>query len=350
VCVAAPFRLLIFADPCSRTSTRLVAAALDAVAGRPGIDVAGIVDTASRAPSRAGLPREAAARLALRAFNRRGLATGVDRRPLTSLRRLARRQGVPLLAPREAGVNDAGFVAEVRALRPDAGLALMVPKIFGRELLAACGLPANYHNGLLPGYRGVAATEWSVYAGAERSGFTFHRMTAGIDEGPVLLQDAVRVPGGWLPGDVERAKTALAASRMGAAIDLLVAHAPGIEQEGTSRRFTRAETAAIVAVGDPASLTWDELERRVRAFEAAELEIAGERWPVTRLRRLRTADRGGPLAFTTADGVRAQPSRCMHLPTAIYRGLRRLSGRASDGAGRPRRPASRTPASDRAGR
>ena len=50
-------------------------------------------------------------------------------------------------------------------IAPDASLALMVGQIFRGPLLDACRRPINFHDGLLPNYRGVAATGWSVYRG-----------------------------------------------------------------------------------------------------------------------------------------------------------------------------------------
>jgi methionyl-tRNA formyltransferase len=327
------FRLLLLADPYSWVSLTLLSAALHAAAARPDVEVVGVVDSARRPPRRWRLPRGLAARAVRRGFNPRQTAHGVDHGPLVaSCGTLARLHRVPLLAPRAIGLNDPAFVAEVRELRPDAALALMVPTIFGEPLLQACRAPVNYHNGLLPGYRGVASTEWSIYEGVDRSGFTFHRMTVGIDEGPVLMQDSVAVAPGATPVGVERAKTKLAVARMSEAIGLLVAGDPGVAQQGAGRRHTRAETAAITAVGDPRSQRWSELQQRIGAFGQIDLDIAGKRWAVTELGRVEGRRGARALAFRTSDGVLARPVRCRHLPPLLYSGyrsLRVLSGRAT---------------------
>ncbi len=113
------------------------------------------------------------------------------------------------------------------------------------------------------------------------------------------------------------AKTRLAASRMEEALALIVAGDPGEPQRGEATTFTSAQRAAIRRVGDPSSLTWDELERRLRAFELIELELAGSMWEVTALRRIDDARAERGLEFTTADGVRAAPHRFVHLPLAV---------------------------------
>ncbi len=46
----------------------------------------------------------------------------------------------------------------------------------------------NCHPGLLPMFRGCTCVEWAIYLD-EQIGNTVHRMTEGIDEGPVLLSE-----------------------------------------------------------------------------------------------------------------------------------------------------------------
>ncbi len=316
----APFRLLLFADPRSATSTVLLGAALRA-RRRTGVEVVGIVDAANRPTRRTQLPRALLARLARRVSEPRGRFLDLNRQPLlVTVGALARRHRVSVVTPPARDVNDPAFVQRVgRELRPDGALALVVAQIFEPPLLAACGAPANYHNGLLPAYRGVAATAWSVYHGAPRSGFSYHRMSERVDQGPVLVQGAVDVQPDATVATVEEAKTRVAARSMDAALDLLVEGHPGAPQEGESSTFTRADMTAVRDVGDPSRLTWNELLRRLRAFELIDLELDGRRWEVSTLRRAVGRPRHPALAFTTLDGVRAEPSRFVHLPLALYR-------------------------------
>jgi hypothetical protein len=312
---ASGFRVLLFADSRSRPAMVLLRAALRAVREQPGLALAGAVDTAYTLPSPLRPARALGEELAARVFERGAAAPGP--------RRLAARpwpRGVPRL--RAPDVNDAAFVRTVEALRPDGALVLEVGQLFRAPLLAACRNPVNYHDGALPRYRGIAATGWSVYDGEARSGFAFHRMAPGVDDGPILLAGDVAVEPRQTAWQVERAKTRLAARRLGEALDRLVAGDPGRPQEGEPSTYTFARSRALIEIADPASLTWDELHRRLRVAELLRLTLAGEIWEVTALRR----GGAGPLAFTTADGVRAAPSRCIHLPVALYRPLRRFRG------------------------
>lgn len=46
----------------------------------------------------------------------------------------------------------------------------------------------NFHNALLPDYPGRNAPSWVIYMGEKETGITWHYVTAGIDEGNIIIQ------------------------------------------------------------------------------------------------------------------------------------------------------------------
>ncbi len=46
----------------------------------------------------------------------------------------------------------------------------------------------NFHNALLPDYPGRNAPSWVIYQGERQTGITWHYVTAGIDEGNIIIQ------------------------------------------------------------------------------------------------------------------------------------------------------------------
>lgn len=48
----------------------------------------------------------------------------------------------------------------------------------------------NFHNALLPDYPGRNAPSWVIYQGEKRTGITWHYVTAGVDEGNIIIQKA----------------------------------------------------------------------------------------------------------------------------------------------------------------
>lgn len=107
-----------------------------------------------------------------------------------SLAAWARRRGIPVMLHR--GLGDPDCADALRAFRPD----LVV--LAGADIVPAAllGIPAagsiNPHYGLLPKYRGMNVTEWSIHHD-DPVGVTIHDVSPGIDTGDILLQEAVRV-------------------------------------------------------------------------------------------------------------------------------------------------------------
>ncbi len=51
----------------------------------------------------------------------------------------------------------------------------------------------NFHNALLPDYPGRNAPSWVIYAGEETTGITWHYVTAGVDEGDIIIQRICKI-------------------------------------------------------------------------------------------------------------------------------------------------------------
>lgn len=94
---------------------------------------------------------------------------------------------------------------ETAARLRDAGVDLVCLagflRLVKRPLLAAFpGRIINIHPSLLPAFPGLEAWKQALSAGARETGCTVHFVDAGMDTGPVILQEKVPV----LPGDTDR--------------------------------------------------------------------------------------------------------------------------------------------------
>ena len=100
-------------------------------------------------------------------------------------------RGHPLRFPDEAQQETAAALSAAAAeLVCLAGFMRLVR----RPLLDAFpGRILNIHPSLLPAFPGLRAWEQAVAAGASESGCTVHYVDAGMDTGPVILQEAVPV-------------------------------------------------------------------------------------------------------------------------------------------------------------
>jgi folate-dependent phosphoribosylglycinamide formyltransferase PurN len=97
--------------------------------------------------------------------------------------------------------RERGLRVEGRAhLDPDAlrGLDPDVVVLVGADIVPASVLVVprlgtiNAHYGLLPAYRGMNVTEWSVLRG-DPVGVTVHMVDAGVDTGDILLRESIPI-------------------------------------------------------------------------------------------------------------------------------------------------------------
>jgi len=66
------------------------------------------------------------------------------------------------------------------------------PRILRQPALMTSGGIINCHPGKLPDYRGCTAVEWSIYNN-DTVGATTHFMDTGIDTGPILLYEPLKI-------------------------------------------------------------------------------------------------------------------------------------------------------------
>jgi methionyl-tRNA formyltransferase len=113
----------------------------------------------------------------------------------------AREHGLEVMQPEK--VRDPAFLDQVAELAPDTAVVVAFGQIFPRALLE---LPRhgciNLHASLLPRWRGAAPIQAALAAGDARTGVTTMLMEAGLDTGPVLLQEETDVAPGETAGEL----------------------------------------------------------------------------------------------------------------------------------------------------
>ena len=83
---------------------------------------------------------------------------------------------------------------ELLAGRFDVVVLARYMQILSREFLRALGVPViNVHHSLLPAFVGAATYERAIERGVKLVGATAHYVTAELDAGPIIEQDAVRI-------------------------------------------------------------------------------------------------------------------------------------------------------------
>ena len=131
-----------------------------------------------------------------------GTRRGSTRQVGRGMKDIAGEKNIPVLQP--ADVNSPEGIALLRDLRPDLLVVAAYGQILSKEVLTAASQGGiNVHASLLPRYRGAAPIAWAIYNGERQSGVTIIRMSASLDAGDMLDQQAVDIHPGETAGDLE---------------------------------------------------------------------------------------------------------------------------------------------------
>jgi methionyl-tRNA formyltransferase len=202
----------------------------------------------------------------------------------------------------------ARFARLLEALEPDLALCGGFPVRIPADALAVPRRGVvNGHPALLPRYRGPNPIGWALRNGDAELGFSFHRMDAGFDTGPLLAQGSAPLAGAERAQDVLETLFGLWVSLLPRALERVEAGDAGDPQgeEGASHAGFFEPDFAEVDWTRPAA----DVHRQVRAWWVAaardgvrgpHAEIGGERVYV---RRTRLDDSEGGTRVDCGDGA-----------------------------------------------
>jgi methionyl-tRNA formyltransferase len=193
----------------------------------------------------------------------------------------AQAHGIPVRTP--ASMRDPAEIAAFAALNLDAAVVVAFGQILPREVLEAPRLGAfNLHGSLLPRWRGAAPIQRAIMAGDAVTGVEVMRMTEGLDEGPVLASETLRI------GPLDTAGS-LHDRMAEAGAELLVRTLHAIER-GEARETPQPSEGVTYAKKirpKEARIDWArpgrEVDRKIRGlspFPGAWFELPTERGPV----------------------------------------------------------------------
>lgn len=266
-------RLVVFADPQQAAPAVLLPALLDTVARTASIEVTAIL--LSRPPRSFWQRRSEVGRRRLQQWIGSGRFDAAAAELGRDVLCPARRRAAPIIVMPDGDPNHPSVLDDLRErLRPDLALNLYCMRRFGPALLGSLGQAVNYHNASLPQLRGLRASNWSLYLGQTRSGFTFHRMSAQLDGGRVLLSGDVAVAPDDNAGELEVRKARAAADCLPELLKAMLDDDGGREQVGEASYFSGADWRGLTRVARPELLTADEWQRRMRAFSKVETRLA----------------------------------------------------------------------------
>jgi methionyl-tRNA formyltransferase len=226
---------------------------------------------------------------------------GLRARP-TPVQQVAERLGAPVETPATLKSDEA--VTILRSYRPDVAVVVAYGMLLPQ---AALGVPRhgclNLHASLLPRWRGAAPIQRAIMAGDPETGVAVMRMEAGLDTGPVGLEDRVPIGPDITAGELHDELAGLGADLMVRALAALAANqlafTPQSAEGATyARKITNEE--ARIDWSRPASQIHDQV-RGLSPFPGAFFEADLGRGP-ERLKVLRTrVAEGSGVAGTLLD-------------------------------------------------
>ena len=133
---------------------------------------------------------------------------------------LASRLGLPVLHPASLKGEDAA--AAFRSHEADLAVVVAYGLLLPQAILDAPRLGCiNLHGSILPRWRGAAPIQRAVMAGDAESGVAVMRMEAGLDTGPVGMEERLRLTPDMTAGDLHDRLAPIGADLMGRAVGAL---------------------------------------------------------------------------------------------------------------------------------
>jgi len=213
----------------------------------------------------------------------------------------ARELGLDLI--QVASVNDRDALEAVRAARPELGVVCAFGQLIREPLLSELEM-LNVHPSLIPRWRGAAPIERAIMARDQETGVTIMRVTAGLDSGPVTLQERVSIAPDDDYGSLAARLAELGGEMILRALDLHRAGGLGYDEQDEVLATYAEKISPADRRLDP-SRPAEELEAKVRALRphiGAYLELEGGERLGVHAARVSPANALEPGAIVASEG------------------------------------------------
>lgn len=168
--------------------------------------------------------------------------------------------------------------ANFAALEPDIAVVVAYGLILPQEILDA---PAkgclNIHASLLPRWRGAAPIHRAIMAGDDETGICVMQMEAGLDTGPVLLQESIKISQHETTAQLHDRLSELGAIIIIKSLDNLDNLEPQFQPEDGVTYAKKIEKSEARIDWSKSAIEVDRLIRGLSPFPGAWCEIDGER-------------------------------------------------------------------------
>lgn len=312
-------KLIIFGDSNSFITNILLAKTILLLKHRSDIKLLGIVDTAKHYKPKK-ITKFLITEIIKKMFNANYCIKLKYLNILCSdLYKICMKENLNIIA-KQTDINSPDFIKILRGLNPTIGLAIGCPQIFKKNTISMFDLLVNYHNSLLPKYRGLGATAWSIYFDERTTGYTFHIVNEHIDKGNILISESFDIDYTKDPFHIEIEKTFYAAEKISKLLDLMVERYRGIPQEGEGSYYGNKEMKKYIIIENSEEFTLEEIERRIKSFGLLYIN----KLPVTKIKKVELCKKNN--CYYSKDGFCFIANRISYLPPKLFFIYKKLSG------------------------
>ena len=220
----------------------------------------------------------------------------------SAVSRLADELGIPVAKP--ASLRDPAAVEQLRRTAPEVLVVAAYGLLLPRDVLA---IPArgciNIHASLLPRWRGAAPIQRAILAGDAETGISIMQMDAGLDTGPVLLQQSMSIDARATAGSLTDALAQLGGSLVVSALSSLDRVVPRAQNDPDATLAPKVAKAERLLDWRCDSAT---IDRRIRAFNpapGAETWLNGEAMKIWEAVPVEGRGTPGAIIEVSLDGV-----------------------------------------------
>lgn len=192
----------------------------------------------------------------------------------TVLQKLCLKDNIRYLCCDREQLREILSAAAEETLVVSAGNTWLIPKeIVAKENLYII----NWHNALLPRHKGRNAEAWSIYEGDPQTGITWHRLTAAVDAGDVVLQKSIELDNEITALELFRQQCEMGAESFREILETLLIKQcelrPQAEEENCTMHYSHE-----VPNGGYLDMSWgaEKMSRFLRAMDYGGLMLLGE--------------------------------------------------------------------------
>lgn len=164
-------------------------------------------------------------------------------------------------------LNDKDFIAKIKNYDADYAIVAGCGIIFKKELLSSFRIGVvNYHNSLLPKYKGLGGESLPFYFNEPNFGYTFHFMTENIDDGNIIHQKEIKIDTTKSLKHHHKILLKTLSTEVIIVVDKLLNKEIGFQQKKIDSYFGKKEIKKLQEVISLDNHSYDELKNVIKCF------------------------------------------------------------------------------------